>query len=140
MSFSPITLPIFSQLLEPDGIAPSQNFEESGELICSQIPDEQIRAKVRFIIGEIVRFKLGGDDEVRKLSKYWRAELSPRIEGEEADIFVSGFEDDEGLTDLASEAPIIRLVNHLFARSLDLNSSDIHFEPNEIHLLSLIHI
>ena len=134
MSFSPITLPIFSQLLEPDGIAPSQNFEESGELICSQIPDEQIRAKVRFIIGEIVRFKLGGDDEVRKLSKYWRAELSPRIEGEEADIFVSGFEDDEGLTDLASEAPIIRLVNHLFARSLDLNSSDIHFEPNEIHL------
>ena len=134
MSFSPITLPIFSQLLEPDGIAPSQNFEESGELICSQIPDVQIRAKVRFIIGEIVRFKLGGDDEVRKLSKYWRAELSPRIEGEEADIFVSGFEDDEGLTDLASEAPIIRLVNHLFARSLDLNSSDIHFEPNEIHL------
>ena len=134
MSFSPITLPIFSQLLEPDGIAPSQNFEKSGELICSQIPDVQIRAKVRFIIGEIVRFKLGGDDEVRKLSKYWRAELSPRIEGEEADIFVSGFEDDEGLTDLASEAPIIRLVNHLFARSLDLNSSDIHFEPNEIHL------
>ena len=134
MSFSPITLPIFSQLLEPDGIAPSQNFEESGELICSQIPDVQIRAKVRFIIGEIVRFKLGGDDEGRKLSKYWRAELSPRIEGEEADIFVSGFEDDEGLTDLASEAPIIRLVNHLFARSLDLNSSDIHFEPNEIHL------
>ena len=134
MSFSPITLPIFSQLLEPDGIAPSQNFEESGELICSQIPDVQIRAKVRFIIGEIVRFKLGGDDEVRKLSKYWRAELSPRIEGEEADIFVSGFEDDEGLTDLASEAPIIRLVNHLFARSLDLNSSDIHFEPNEIYL------
>ncbi|MFL2873127.1 MAG: GspE/PulE family protein [Pseudohongiellaceae bacterium] len=134
MSFSPITLPIFSQLLEPDGIAPSQNFEKSGELICSQIPDVQIRAKVRFIIGEIVRFKLGGDDEVRKLSKYWRAELSPRIEGEEADIFVSGFEDDEGLTDLASEAPIIRLVNHLFARSLDLNSSDIHFEPNEIYL------
>ena len=56
MSFSPITLPIFSQLLEPDGIAPSQNFEESGELICTQIPDVQIRAKVRFIIGEIVQF------------------------------------------------------------------------------------
>ena len=28
----------------------------------------------------------------------------------------------------------IRLVNHLFARSLDLNSSDIHFEPNEGYL------
>ena len=32
---------------------------------------------------------------------------------------------------MASDAPIIRLVNHLFARALDLNASDIHFEPNE---------
>ena len=134
MNFSPITLPVFSQLLEPDGMAPAQDFEESGELICNQIPSEELRTKVRFIIGQLVRFKLGADEEVRRLSKYWRAELSPQIEGEEAEVFVSGFEDDEGLADLASEAPIIRLVNHLFARSLDLNSSDIHFEPNENYL------
>ena len=134
MSFAPITLPIFSQLLEPSGIAPAQDFEESGELICGQIPEEEVRSKVRFIIGQIVCFKVGEADEVRRLSKYWRAELSPQIEGEEAEVFVSGFEDDEGLSDLASEAPIIRLVNHLFARSLDLNSSDIHFEPNEGYL------
>ena len=134
MNFAPITLPIFSQLLEPDGIAPAQDFEESGALICNQIPSEDLRTKIRFIIGQIVHFKLGGDDEVRRLSKYWRAELSPKIEGEDAEVFVSGFEDDEGLTDLASEAPIIRLVNHLFARSLDLSSSDIHFEPNENYL------
>ena len=111
-----------------------KDFEESGELICNQIPSEELRTKVRFIIGQLVRFKLGADEEVRRLSKYWRAELSPQIEGEEAEVFVSGFEDDEGLADLASEAPIIRLVNHLFARSLDLNSSDIHFEPNENYL------
>ena len=134
MNFTPITLPIFSQLLEPDGMAPAQDFEESGELICNQIPSEELRTKVRFIIGQIVRFKLGADEEVRRLSKYWRAELSPKIEGEDTEVFVSGFEDDEGLADLASEAPIIRLVNHLFARSLDLNSSDIHFEPNENYL------
>ena len=134
MNYTPITLPIFSQLLEPDGMAPAQDFEESGELICSKIPSEELRTKVRFIIGQIVRFKLGADEEVRRLSKYWRAELSPQIEGDEAEVFVSGFEDDEGLADLASEAPIIRLVNHLFARSLDLNSSDIHFEPNENYL------
>ena len=134
MNYTPITLPIFSQLLEPDGMAPAQDFEESGELICSKIPSEELRTKVRFIIGQIVRFKLGADEEVRRLSKYWRAELSPLIEGDEAEVFVSGFEDDEGLADLASEAPIIRLVNHLFARSLDLNSSDIHFEPNENYL------
>ena len=108
--------------MEPSGIAPAQDFEESGELICGQIPEEEVRSKVRFIIGQIVCFKIGEADEVRRLSKYWRAELSPQIQGEEEEVFVSGFEDDEGLSDLASEAPIIRLVNHLFARSLDLNS------------------
>jgi len=134
MSYSPVTLSIFTQLLEPEGIAPAKDFEESGSLICSQLPSIAIRSKVRFIVGEIVRFKVGADEEVRRLMKHWRAELSPQIESNEDDHFVSGFEDDEELIDLASEAPIIRLVNHLFARALDLNASDIHFEPNEAYL------
>ena len=134
MPYSPVTLSIFTQLLEPEGIAPAKDFEESGSLICSQLPSIAIRSKVRFIVGEIVRFKVGADDEVRRLMKHWRAELSPQIESNEDDHFVSGFEDDEELIDLASEAPIIRLVNHLFARALDLNASDIHFEPNEAYL------
>ena len=129
-----MTLSIFTQLLEPEGIAPANDFEESGSLICNQLPSIAIRSKVRFIVGEIVRFKVGADEEVRRLMRYWRAELSPQIESNEDDHFVSGFEDDEELIDLASEAPIIRLVNHLFARALDLNASDIHFEPNEAYL------
>lgn len=35
----------------------------------------------------------------------------------------------EHLKDLASEAPIIRLVNQIIHRSLDLGASDIHIEP-----------
>jgi general secretion pathway protein E len=81
-----------------------------------------------------VRFDLGEAGEVRRLMRHWRAELSPQIENADEELFVSGFADDEALTDLASEAPIIRLVNHLFARALDLDASDIHFEPNEAHL------
>ena len=134
MSYSPVTLSIFTQLLEPEGIAPAKDFEESGSLLCNQLPSIAFRSKVRFIVGEIVRFKVGADEEVRRLMKYWRAELSPQIESNEDERFVSGFEDDEELIDLASEAPIIRLVNHLFARALDLNASDIHFEPNEAYL------
>ena len=134
MPYSPVTLSTFTQLLEPEGIAPAKDFEESGSLICNQLPSIAFRSKVRFIVGEIVRFKVGADEEVRRLMKYWRAELSPQIESNEGEHFVSGFEDDEELIDLASEAPIIRLVNHLFARALDLNASDIHFEPNEAYL------
>jgi general secretion pathway protein E len=133
MHSTEITLPVFGQLLEPEGIAPAQDFNASGELVYSTLPDIGLRAKLRFIMGESLRFRAGNGDEVSRLMKYWRAELSPRIDQTE-DLFVSGFEDDEDLKDMASEAPIIRLVNHLFARALDLNASDIHFEPNEDHL------
>lgn len=129
-----MTMPIFSQLLEPQGIAPAQDFEESGKLICGHTPSIELRAKIRYITRELVSFRVSNDEEVRRLMKHWRAELSPEIDNDDDDIFVSGFEDDEQLKDLASEAPIIRLVNHLFARALDLNASDIHFEPNESHL------
>ena len=134
MSYQSMTLPLFSQLLEPEGIAPARDFMDSGKLICQQLPAIELRAKIRFISRELLRFNLASDDEVRRMMKHWRAELSPQMEATEDEIFVSGFEDDEELKDLASEAPIIRLVNHLFARAIDLNASDIHFEPNETHL------
>ena len=126
-----MTLPVFSQLLEPVGIAPALDFDSSGRLLCNQLPDLALRTRIRFIIDRSVRFELSGDEELRRLLKHWRAELSPQLEGSEEEDFVSGFEDDEALLDMASDAPIIRLVNHLFARALDLNASDIHFEPNE---------
>ena len=126
-----MTLPVFSQLLEPVGIAPAMDFDSSGRLLCNQLPSLALRTRIRFIVDRSVGFELSDDDQVRRLLKHWRAELSPQLDGSEEEDFVSGFEDDEELLDLASDAPIIRLVNHLFARALDLNASDIHFEPNE---------
>ncbi|PCH62275.1 MAG: general secretion pathway protein GspE [SAR86 cluster bacterium] len=131
MSFAAITLPIFTQLLEPQGIAPAKDFEESGQLLCETLPSIELRAKIRFIVAAIVSFRVVEDDEVRRLMKHWRAELSLQLDNGDEEIFVSGFEDDEALKDLASDAPVIRLVNHMFARALDLNASDIHFEPSE---------
>ena len=128
-----LTLPIFSQLLEPEGMAPAQNFSDSWELVCNRVPSIESRAKVRFVIGEQVNFRIGNTDEVARLIKHWRAELSPEI-ADQDDAFVSGFGDEDEFADMDSEAPIIRLVNHLFARALDLNASDIHFEPTENHL------
>lgn len=47
-------------------------------------------------------------------------------------VDAGGFEDDlEHLRGLAQEAPIVRLVNVLISRALDMRASDIHFEPFE---------
>jgi general secretion pathway protein E len=40
-------------------------------------------------------------------------------------------EDIDHLRDLASEAPVIRLVNLIITKAIDLKASDIHFEPYE---------
>ncbi|MFI4986207.1 MAG: GspE/PulE family protein [Alphaproteobacteria bacterium] len=45
-----------------------------------------------------------------------------------------GAEDAERLKDLASEAPVIRLVNRLIARAVESRASDIHIEPFEDRL------
>jgi general secretion pathway protein E len=127
-----LTLPIFSQMLEPAGIAPAHDFAESAQLVYTQLPSIDLRSKVRFIIGDKVMFRAGTAEEVARLIKYWRAELSPEISA--SDDAFSSFSEVEDFSDMDSEAPIIRLVNHLFARALDLNASDIHFEPNENYL------
>lgn len=134
MAFTSLSLPVFSQLLEPQGIAPERDFSATGRLACDHLPAIEQRAKIRFILGERVSFRHAPDDEVRRLARHWRAELSPKIDSDDEELLASGFEADDELLDLASEAPIIRLVNHLFARALDLNSSDIHFEPGEASL------
>jgi general secretion pathway protein E len=43
-------------------------------------------------------------------------------------------EDAERLRDLASEAPVIRLVNQVISRAVETGASDIHIEPFEDHL------
>ncbi len=54
---------------------------------------------------------------------------------EVSEIGDSGIEQDvERLKDLASEAPVIRLVNQMIARAVEQRASDIHIEPFEASL------
>ncbi len=123
-----LNLTIFSTLLLPASIAPDKDFYDSGKLMCVASPDTGLRSKIRYIMGQDVQFLTADQEEVLRLIKYWRAELAPDMGNDE--ISETAF-DEEDLKDLSSDAPVIRLVNHLFERVLDLNGSDIHFEPEE---------
>ncbi|MCP4700639.1 MAG: Flp pilus assembly complex ATPase component [Gammaproteobacteria bacterium] len=128
----PLSLPIFTQLLSVKGIAPVEEFPQQPYLVFKNMPGIEERGKIRFILGQGIRFRQEPEDEVDRLIKHWRAKLSPQLEGAGSDDLAQ--QDNEYLEDLASEAPIIRMVNHLMERSLDLNASDIHFEPEEKNL------
>lgn len=62
--------------------------------------------------------------------------LWPREEQEISDLRHGGDvdEDADRLKDLASEAPIIRLVNQMVSQAVETRASDIHVEPFENHL------
>lgn len=56
------------------------------------------------------------------------------IEEGEIDAFADENQDIEHLKDLASEAPVIRLVNLVISRAIESRASDIHIEPFEREL------
>lgn len=129
-----LTLPLFTNLLSKKGIAPVERFPEEPRLLFTQLPEIEDRNKIRFLLGSEIKFERGQEDQVARLIKHWRAKLSPELESANNDNEGNGF-DDEYLKDLASDAPIIRMVNHLMERALDINASDIHFEPEEKNLM-----
>jgi len=65
--------------------------------------------------------------------RWYEAEVDMAAnEGEgEVDLEDQLWDNPEHLKDMASEAPIIRLVNHLITRAVSLNASDIHIEPRK---------
>jgi general secretion pathway protein E len=54
-----------------------------------------------------------------------------RVEGETGEDGAAANEDLEHLRDMASEAPVIRLVNAMIASAVEKRASDIHIEPFE---------
>ena len=52
-------------------------------------------------------------------------------EPEEDELSVTGAEDENTLRTMAGEARIVRLVNDVFNRAIELGASDIHVEPGE---------
>jgi len=122
-----LNLPLFTQLLTKKNIAPVEKFPEEPSLVFSALPAIEDRAIIRFVLGSEIFFKQGEKERVERLLKHWRAKLSPELEGaDDDDVDLDG-----DYLDGDSDAPVIRMVNHLMERALDLNASDIHFEPEE---------
>ncbi len=60
-----------------------------------------------------------------------RSAMEEIVEGGATDVYADDIDDVERLKDMASDAPVIRLVNLIFSRALESRASDIHIEPFE---------
>ncbi|MDE2182799.1 MAG: type II secretion system ATPase GspE [Alphaproteobacteria bacterium] len=90
---------------------------------------------IRFAVGKPVLPRLAYPADLE--AALARIYSGDGVAGGQAGAVVGGAgldEDLDRLKDLASEAPVIRLVNHLIAHAVELGASDIHIEPMEMEL------
>ena len=81
----------------------------------------------RFYPGRKVRLVLAREEHLR----FWIRQNFGAADdsGEESVDDIGLAEDVEGLKDLASEAPVIKAVNQILTRAVEIGASDIHIEP-----------
>jgi general secretion pathway protein E len=90
------------------------------------VPVEPVLSNEREVIGAINRFydrETGSTEQVMQ-----------DLEDEDLGAIASEIEETDDLLDLASEAPVIRLVNSILTQAVRARASDIHIEPFEREL------
>lgn len=95
---------------------------------------------IRMASGKLVEPLLGLPSEIRaNIERLYGNEAGRKEAGAGDDEFEISSHDDnlddiEHLKDMASEAPVIRLVNQIMTNAMSQRASDIHIEPFENHL------
>lgn len=124
--------------LVSNSVVPVSSTDDGICFAASKPQDAFLVKALGMALEQPVRVELGLESDINKAFQlYLKAD-----EGDEDSLNVSDFDgqsDDEfieHLKDLASEAPVIRLVNQIIHRAVDIGASDIHIEPFEdgLHL------
>ena len=129
-------LPLTVWFLKQFHVCPLALHEGVLSLWVADPQDPYAADAVRLAMGVPVRLQVGLRSEIDDLIERWfgqgRSAMGAIIET--ADGEGAAVDDIEHLRDLASEAPVIRLVNLVIQRAVELRASDIHIEPFENRL------
>lgn len=97
--------------------------------LSSPYSASEVKMALKRLFGDFdIRFCLARRSVIERL-------LTIIYEDESENDFSSSMQQEEALRNLASEARVVRLVNELFTRALEMETSDIHVEPEEDRLV-----
>ncbi len=126
------------KFMKQSRFVPLEIAEDSLRLAMADPEDSYTIDSLKLAYGLNIEVFRGRDDDILEVIERLYGAGSQSLETiiEEAgkdlyEISAAGEEDADHLRDLASEAPIIRLVNRLILNAVELRASDIHFEPFE---------
>ncbi len=132
----PEAQPLSLRFLKQFHVCPLGERDGVLELWMSDPHEAYAADAVRLATGFQVLLRVGLRSEIDDLIERWfgqgRSAMGAIVETADGDSTAT--DDIEHLRDLASEAPVIRLVNLVIQRAVELRASDIHIEPFENRL------
>ncbi|MBE1159410.1 type II secretion system ATPase GspE [Dyella acidiphila] len=132
----PADLDISVRFLKQQHVVPVRSGDEGLALVVSDPADPYPLHAVRLASGRDVSLSIGLRSEIDDLiERYYgqgRSAMGTIVEN--LDGSAAEEDDVEHLRDLASEAPVIRLVNLILQRAVEQRASDVHIEPFENRL------
>jgi general secretion pathway protein E len=132
----PDTVALSPKFMKQFHVVPVAESDNVLEVLVADPQDLYALDAVRLATGREVRPSIALRSEIDDLIERWfgqgRSAMGAIIETAEGET--GDMDDVEHLRDLASEAPVIRLVNLIIQRAVELRASDIHIEPFESRL------
>jgi general secretion pathway protein E len=123
------------EFLKRSQVLPVAEHEDHVEVVMADPEDHYALQALELALGKRVQPVVGVSAEIQNTLQ--------KLKGEEEDSLAdmtdemdgdANLDDIEHLRDMASEAPVIRMVNQLISRALEMRASDIHIEPFEDNL------
>jgi len=132
----PAELDLSARFLKLHHVVPVRDGDEGLALLVSDPADTYPLQAVELAAGRPVTLRIGLRSEIDDLiERYYgsgRSAMGTIVENLDGGTAVE--DDVEHLRDLASEAPVIRLVNLILQRAVEQRASDVHIEPFENRL------
>ena len=132
----PAELDVSVRFLKQQHVVPVRVDEDGLALVVSDPADPYPVQAVQLAAGRPVALRIGLRSEIDDLiERYYgsgRSAMGTIVENLDGSAAVE--DDVEHLRDLASEAPVIRLVNLILQRAVEQRASDVHIEPFENRL------
>jgi general secretion pathway protein E len=125
----PLTTKFSRRFLRETLVFPCQGAGGSCRLVLADPTDEAAVRAAEIVLGKAVEIEIGSYEDIATiLTKRLGEDDEAAAEGEDA-TNARADDDVESLRDLASGAPVVRAVNDMLERAMELRATDIHIEP-----------
>ena len=129
LSATPLVASFSQRFLRETLVFPYQGADKIVALAIADPTDLAARRAAEIVLGPGIEIKVASFDDLTAVLDQRLAGDSAEARGDADNVQQLREDDIESLRDLASGAPVVRAVNDLLEKAIELRASDIHIEP-----------